>query len=65
VEREGVEPTSNAAERALQWGTLWRRRSFGTQSARGSHFVERILTAVTTLVNVPLLKNHTLKVNAC
>jgi hypothetical protein len=28
---------------------LWRRRSFGTQSAAGSRFVERILTAVTTL----------------
>jgi transposase len=28
---------------------LWRRRSFGTQSEAGSQFVERILTAVTTL----------------
>lgn len=28
---------------------LWRRRSFGTKSSRGSQFVERILAAVTTL----------------
>jgi transposase len=46
---EGVEPTNNAAERALRRALLWRRKSFGTQSARGSRFVGRILTAVTTL----------------
>ena len=45
----GVEPTNNSAERALRRAVLWRRRSFGTQSAAGSRFVERILTAVTTL----------------
>ncbi|MDR3417122.1 MAG: IS66 family transposase [Nevskia sp.] len=45
----GVEPTNNAAERALRRPVLWRRRSFGTQSAAGSLFVERVLTAVTTL----------------
>ena len=44
-----VEPTNNSAERPLRRAVLWRRRSFGTQSAAGSHFVERILTAVTTL----------------
>jgi transposase len=44
-----VEPTNNRAERALRRAVLWRRRSFGTQSAAGSQFVERILTAVTTL----------------
>lgn len=46
---EGVEPTNNAAERPLRRAVLWRRRSFGTQSETGSRFVERILTAVTTL----------------
>ncbi|MBI4492342.1 MAG: transposase [Chloroflexi bacterium] len=46
---EGVEPTNNGAERALRRAVLWRRRSFGTQSEAGSRFVERILTAVTTL----------------
>jgi transposase len=49
VDREGIEPTNNAAERALRRGVIWRRRSFGTQSESGSRFVERILTAVTTL----------------
>ena len=45
----GVEPTNNAAERAVRRAVLWRRRSFGTQSAAGSRFVERVLTAVATL----------------
>jgi transposase len=49
VRVEGVEPTNNAAERGLRRAVLWRRRSFGTQSADGSRFVERVLTAVTTL----------------
>jgi len=35
--------------RPLRRAVLWRRRSFGTQSAAGSQFVERILTTVTTL----------------
>ena len=46
---EGVEPTNNCAERPLRRAVLWRRRSFGTQSETGSRFVERVLTAVTTL----------------
>ena len=49
VDVEGVEPTNNDAERPLRRPVLWRRRSFGTQSAAGSRFVERVLTAVTTL----------------
>jgi transposase len=49
VSVEGVEPTNNGAERPLRKAVLWRRRSFGTQSERGSRFVERVLTAVTTL----------------
>ncbi|MCA1600491.1 MAG: IS66 family transposase, partial [Acidobacteria bacterium] len=49
VRVEGVEPTNNAAERALRRAVLWRRKSFGTQSAAGSRFVERILTVVTSL----------------
>ncbi len=48
-DREGVEPTNNAAERALRRGVIWRRRSYGTQSANGGLFVERILTTVVTL----------------
>jgi transposase len=49
VRVRGVEPTNNAAERALRRAVLWRRKSFGTQSEVGSRFVERILTVVTTL----------------
>jgi transposase len=49
VTTPGVEPTNNQAERALRRAVLWRRRSFGTQSASGSRFVERILTVVATL----------------
>lgn len=49
VDREGVEPTNNAAERALRRGVIWRKHSFGTQSKTGTAFVERILTTVMTL----------------
>jgi transposase len=49
VRVEGVAPTNNAAERALRHGVLWRRASFGTDSRRGTDFVERILTVVTSL----------------
>jgi transposase len=45
---EGVEPTNNASERALRPAVIWRKLSFGTQSARGSRFVEKILTVVET-----------------
>jgi len=41
---DGVEPTNNAAERALRPAVLWRKGSFGTQSDSGSRFAERILT---------------------
>lgn len=49
VDQEGVEPTNNAAERALRRGVIWRKHSFGTQSKTGTVFVERILTTVMTL----------------
>jgi transposase len=49
VDNEGVEPTNNAAERALRRAVLWRKRSFGSQSERGLRFTERMLTVVTTL----------------
>jgi transposase len=44
VWREGVEPTNNAVERALRHAVLWRKGSGGTDSRRGSRFVERILS---------------------
>jgi transposase len=49
VQVEGVEPTNNTAERSIRPGVLWRKGSFGTQSAEGSRFVESMMTVVTTL----------------
>lgn len=46
--QEGVEPTNNFIERLLRRAVLWRRRSFGCNSATGCRFVERILTVVQT-----------------
>jgi transposase len=45
---EGVEPTNNAAERALRHAVIWRRISGGTASETGSRFVERMLSTVAT-----------------
>ena len=44
----GVEPTNNAAERALRHAVIWRRISGGTDSEGGSRFVERMLSVVAT-----------------
>jgi transposase len=49
VQVDGVEPTNNTAERAIRPGVLWRKGSSGTQSAKGSRFVESMLTVVSTL----------------
>jgi transposase len=44
LDESDVEPTNNRAERALRFGVLWRKRSFGTQSQKGNRWVERILS---------------------
>jgi transposase len=44
-----VEPTNNVSERQVRQGVILRKLSFGTESANGSRFVERMLTATTTL----------------
>ena len=49
VTTPGVEPTNNAAERAIRPAVIWRRTSFGSQTQGGSNFVARMLTVVTTL----------------
>jgi transposase len=49
VRHVGVDPTNNAAERAIRPGVLWRKGSFGTHSPEGSRFVEAIMTVVATL----------------
>jgi transposase len=45
---EGIEPTNNTAERALRPAVIYRKLSFGTQSASGSRYLERILTVSET-----------------
>ena len=45
--RERILPFDS--ERALRHGVLWRHTSFGTHSAEGSRFVERLLTVRDTL----------------
>jgi len=44
LEVEGIEPTNNTAERTLRPAVIYRKLSFGTQSAAGSRYLERILT---------------------
>lgn len=44
----GVEPTNNAAERALRPAVLWRKGCFGADSDDGNQFVARILTIAAT-----------------
>ena len=44
-----VEPTNNAAERALRPAVIWRKTSFGAQAQRGSQFVARLLTVTASL----------------
>ena len=48
VDIDGVDPTNNHAERELRAFVLWRRRSFGSQSERGSLFAERLMTVTHT-----------------
>jgi len=46
---EGVEPTNNHAERMLRPAVIWRKKCFGSHSAGGCRYVERMLTAIHTL----------------
>ena len=48
VRVEGVEPTTNDAERASRHGVIDRKLSGGTGSEAGSRFVERMLSVVAT-----------------
>jgi transposase len=48
VRVEGIEPTNNAAERALRHAVMWRKTSYGTDSVVGSQFVANILSIVAT-----------------
>lgn len=48
IERDGVEPTNNAAERALRCAVQWRKTSFGSRSAKGENAMARLLTVTRT-----------------
>jgi len=45
---QGLDPTNNAAERALRQAVIWRRVSGGTDSVQGSRFVVRMRAVVST-----------------
>jgi len=45
---DGVEPTNNAAERALRHGVLWRKMSHGPKSVAGSEYLACIWSVVET-----------------
>jgi transposase len=44
----GVEPTNNAAERAVRHGVLWRKQSGGPKSAAGAAYLAHIWSVVET-----------------
>jgi transposase len=44
----GVEPTNNAAERAVRHGVLWRKQSHGPKSAAGAAYLAHIWSVVET-----------------
>lgn len=44
----GVEPTNNAAERALRPAVLWRKASQGTRTEAGSRYVATVLSVTAT-----------------
>ena len=46
VDCDGVDPTNNTAEQVIRTHVIWRKICFGTQSASGTLYMERILTAV-------------------
>ncbi len=48
VHEDGVEPTNNAAERALRTAVQWRKIMFGNRSDDGERAVERLLTVTRT-----------------
>ena len=48
IEKDGVEPTNNAAERALRCAVQWRKTSFGSRSAKGETAMARLLTVTRT-----------------
>lgn len=48
TKHEGIEPTNNHGERQIRKYVIYRKLSFGTQSERGSRFIERIFSISAT-----------------
>ncbi len=48
VDKEGIEPTNNIAERRIRPAVIWRKNCFGNDSEEGAQYTERILTTVAT-----------------
>jgi len=48
IRRENIEPTNNAAERALRPAIIKRNLSFGVDSDSGRQFLERMLSIIAT-----------------
>lgn len=48
IDKIGVEPTNNIAERVLRKIVIWRKICFGTWSANGTLYLERVMTVVAT-----------------
>jgi transposase len=46
VETPAIEPTNNLAERTLRGYVIWRKICFGSQSRRGSLYMQRMMTVV-------------------
>ncbi|WP_020475837.1 IS66 family transposase [Zavarzinella formosa] len=45
---DGVEPTNNAAERAIRHGVIWRKQSHGPKSESGAKYLANIWSVVET-----------------
>jgi transposase len=48
IDKIGVEPTNNIAEQVLRKIVIWRKICFGTWSANGTLYLERVMTVVAT-----------------
>lgn len=46
IDHEGIEPTNNLGEQMIRHYVIWRKICFGTQSERGSLYIERVMTVV-------------------
>ena len=44
LEKAGVSPTNNHAERMLRFAVCWRKRSYGNVTEKGHRWVERVLS---------------------